>query len=141
MSNELFPDTGAKLLIYTDGGSRGNPGPAAIGFVVGSKSYGMTIGRTTNNVAEYQAIIFALKKAKQLLGKIKAKQTDLEVRMDSELAMKQLNGKYKIENADLQPLFLEVWNSKLDFKSVIFKHVPREENRKADEMVNRALDE
>ena len=100
----------------------------------------MVIGHATNNVAEYSAIVFALKKAKQLLGKTKAKQTDIEVRMDSELAMKQLTGKYKIENPDLQPLFLEVWNLRLDFKSVSFVHVPREENTKADAMVNKALD-
>src|SRR3989344_2001258 len=135
--NELFP---TKLIIYTDGGSRGNPGPAALGVVVGERPYGMVIGHATNNVAEYSAIVFALKKAKQLLGKTKAKQTDIEVRMDSELAMKQLTGKYKIENPDLQPLFLEVWNLRLDFKSVSFVHVPREENTKADAMVNKALD-
>lgn len=129
------------LIIYTDGGSRGNPGPAALGVVVGSKKYGMRIGHTTNNVAEYSAIVFALKKAKQLLGKKGAKENEVEMRMDSELAFKQLTGKYKIEDVNLQPLFLEVWNLRLDFKSITFHHIPREENTEADKMVNKALDE
>jgi ribonuclease HI len=132
--------TSHKLIIYTDGGSRGNPGPSAIGYVVGDKEYGECIGNTTNNVAEYKAISASLRKAKVLLGKTKAKQTDVEVRMDSELACRQLSGIYRIENLVLQPLFFEVWNLKFDFKSVKFVHVPREENKKADAMVNYALD-
>ena len=87
----------SKYIIYTDGGSRGNPGPAAIGAVVGHKEYGEQIGRTTNNVAEYKAVVFALKKAKQLLTKKVAKETDVELRTDSELLVKQLNGEYKIK--------------------------------------------
>ncbi len=144
MISTLFGQTGTssgKLIIYTDGGSRGNPGPSAAGFVVGSKAYGVYLGRITNNVAEYTAIVLSLKKAKVLLGKQQAKKTDVEVRMDSELAMRQLTGQYKIEHPDLQPLFLQVWNLRLDFKSVTFVHVPREENTKADAMVNQALDE
>ena len=129
-----------KFLIYTDGGSRGNPGPAAIGAVVGHKEYGEQIGRTTNNVAEYKAVIFALKKAKQLLTKAKAKQTDVELRTDSELLVKQLNGEYKIKDEDLKPLFIDVWNLRLDFKSVKFIHVTRDKNKTADSLVNRALD-
>ncbi len=129
-----------KFIINTDGGSRGNPGPAAIGVVVGGKEYGEYIGKTTNNIAEYKAVIFALKKAKQLLGSKKAEETDIELRADSELLVKQMNGQYKIKNEELQPLFIEIWNLKQDFKSVAFKHVPREENRDADRLVNRALD-
>ncbi len=129
-----------KLVIYTDGGARGNPGPAAIGVVVGNKEYGEAIGKTTNNIAEYSALIFALKKAKQLIGKEKAKGTDIEVRSDSELMVSQLNGEYKIKDEDLKPLFIEVWNLRQDFGSTIFKHVRREENKKADALVNRALD-
>ena len=136
-----------KLVINTDGGSRGNPGDAAIGVIVGSsiisgqtREYGEYIGKTTNNVAEYKAVIFALKKAKALLGSKKAAETEVEVRADSELLVKQMNGEYKIKNEELQPLFFEIWNSKQDFKSVAFKHVPREENKDADRLVNQALD-
>lgn len=134
----LFADQ--KLIIYTDGGARGNPGPAAIGIVIGSKHYGEYIGESTNNVAEYKAVIFALKKAKQLIGKAKAKETKVEVRMDSELVTHQLNGRYKILDKDLQPLFMEIWNLKLDFKKVDFVYIPREQNKIADKIVNEALD-
>ena len=135
---QLFAE--GKLTIFTDGGARGNPGPAAIGVVVGHKKYGEKIGETTNNVAEYKAVIFALKKAKQLLGKTKAKQTELEINTDSELLYKQIGGNYKILEPELQKLFIEVWNLKQDFKKVFWKKIPREENKLADSMVNQALD-
>ena len=138
MQNNLFGDK--KLIIYTDGGARGNPGPAAIGVVVGGKKYGETIGETTNNVAEYKAVIFALKKAKALLGKNKTKETEILVNLDSELILKQINGEYKVLDADMQPLFIEVWNLKQDFKKVEFNHISREQNKEADRMVNKALD-
>src|SRR6185369_6606957 len=79
---------GDTLVIYTDGGSRGNPGQAAIGVVIGAHEYKERLGVKTNNEAEYLALVFALKKAKQLLGKSKAKAASLEVRMDSELVVK-----------------------------------------------------
>jgi len=139
MTNQLF-QTSDKLIIYTDGGSRGNPGPAALGVVIGDKKYGEKIGKTTNNIAEYSDIVFALRKALALLGKNQAKKTDVEVRMDSELAKKQLSGEYKINNHGLQPLFIEIWNLKLDFNSVKFVHIRREQNKEADAMVNFALD-
>lgn len=129
-----------KLVINTDGGARGNPGPAALGVVLGDKHYAEAIGRTTNNVAEYRAVVFALKKAKQLLGKKKAAEAEIEVRTDSELMQRQLTGRYKIENKDLQPLFMEIWNLRLDFKKVDFIHVPRAQNSDADKLVNEALD-
>jgi len=128
-----------KYVIYTDGGSRGNPGPAAIGAVVGDKEYGESIGRATNNVAEYSAVIFALRKAKQLLTKAKAKKMDVELRTDSELLVKQLNGEYKVKNKELQPLFIQIWNLRQDFKNVEFIHVTRDKNKRADSLVNRAL--
>lgn len=128
-----------KLIIHIDGGARGNPGPAAIGVVIGKKSYGERIGNATNNVAEYKAAIFALKKAKQLLGKEKSK-SEVEVRTDSELLHRQLTAQYKIKNKELQPLFIEIWNLQQDFKKVKFIHIAREENRLADRLVNRALD-
>lgn len=139
------------LVISTDGGSRNNPGPAALGVVMepaagpglagGRREYGEYLGELTNNEAEYRALIFALKKAKQLYGKDKIAKTAVEVRMDSELVVKQLNAEYKIEDEKLQPLFLQVWNLKLDFGSVKFVAVPRAKNRRADALVNRVLDQ
>lgn len=135
-----------KLIIYTDGGSRGNPGPAAIGVVItnskgeGIKKYSEAIGEMTNNEAEYQAVIFALRKNKALWGKEKAKKTEIEIKMDSELVVNHMNHKYKIKEENLQPLFLKVWNLMLDFKKVKFSAVSREENKEADKLVNQALD-
>jgi ribonuclease HI len=138
-----------KIVVYTDGGSRGNPGPAAFGVIIGDSStalvayreYGEYLGEKTNNYAEYYAAVFALKKIKQLIGKKKTKESEVEVRMDSELVVKQLNGEYKILEKDLQPLFLEIWNLKLDFKKVEFVYIPREKNKKADRIVNQVLDQ
>lgn len=132
-----------KLIIYIDGGARGNPGPAAIGVVIsplaGGKTYQERIGKTTNNVAEYKAAIFALKKAKQILGKNKNK-SEVEIKTDSELLCRQMNAQYKIKDRELQPLFIELWNLQQDFKKVKFVLVKREENREADRLVNQALD-
>ena len=140
-TNRLFTsDSDNRMIIETDGGSRGNPGQAAIGVVVNGREYAEHIGVKTNNEAEYAALIFALKKAKQLLGKAKAKATDIEVRMDSELVVKQMNSQYKVSEESLQPLFMQVWNLRLDFKGVKFVHVLRGENRRADALVNQALD-
>ncbi|MBU1289917.1 ribonuclease HI family protein [Patescibacteria group bacterium] len=135
-----------KIKIYTDGGSRGNPGPSAIGVVIiqegeASKKYGEYIGEGTNNQAEYKAVIFALKKVKQLFGKQKAKGAEITVLSDSELLVKHINHQYKIKEGELQSLFLEVWNLMLDFNQVNFQHTLRGGNKEADEMVNRALDE
>ncbi len=133
-----------KVIIHTDGGARGNPGPAAIGIVIktknNTKEYGEQIGMTTNNIAEYKAVIFALKKAKQLLGGEECESTEIEIRSDSELLVNQMNAKYKIKDEDLKPLFIEIWNLKQDFKSVSFTHIPREKNKDADRLVNTALD-
>ena len=133
----------SKLIINTDGGSRGNPGDSAIGVVLGApvnKNYSEAIGKATNNVAEYKAVVFALKKAKQVLGGEKAKGTDVEVRSDSELVVSQLRGEFQIKEESLKPLFIDVWNLRQEFKSVTFDYVPREENAEADALVNRTLD-
>ncbi len=134
-----------KLRIYTDGGSRGNPGPAASGAVLkkmdGSRE-GETIdtvtrylGKTTNNQAEYTAIIIGLERAKHLGA------TEVEVVMDSELAVKQMNGEYRVKNPDLAKRYMEVHNLLTDFKKVTFRHVRREFNKEADAAVNRSIDE
>ncbi len=134
-----------KIIIYTDGGSRGNPGPAAAGFIfcnekgVIFKKYSEYLGEITNNEAEYQAAILALKKFKQVFGKKLAKNTEIEIRADSELLIKQLTGLYKILEPRIQSLFLEMWNLRLDFKEVKFKLIPREKNQEADRLVNEAL--
>lgn len=129
-----------KLIIYTDGGSRGNPGPSGIGVVIDDKRYSEYIGEGTNNEAEYRAVIFALKKAKQLFGKKAVKTAEVEIRSDSELLVRQLNGEYKILGPKIQPLFLQLWNLRIDFGKITFKLIPREQNKEADKLVNNALD-
>ena len=134
-----------KIIIHIDGGSRGNPGPAAIGFLFSNekgqliKSYSEAIGEATNNEAEYQAAITALKKFKALFSKKLASSTDIELKSDSELLVKQMQGEYKILEPKIQELFLELWNLKIDFKAVKFKLIPRERNKEADRLVNEAL--
>ena len=137
-----------KIIIYTDGGSRGNPGKAAIGVVFCNekeqviKKYGEYLGdNLTNNEAEYGAVIFALKKFKAVFGKAIAANSDVELRADSELVVKQLNGEYRLQDPKIQQFFIEIWNLKFDFKSVKFKHTPREKNKEADRLVNEALDQ
>lgn len=130
----------------TDGGARGNPGPAALGAVLeeeGGKviaAFGEYIGETTNNEAEYRAVIEGLKKLKSRIGKAKTKASDVQVLSDSELVVKQMTGKYKVENPKIQQFFLQLWNLTLDFKKVSFTAVPREKNKAADRLVNEALD-
>lgn len=129
-----------KLLINTDGGSRGNPGPAGIGVVIRNDQeqivfeHGSYIGETTNNVAEYSALVKALETARDMGA------TELVVRMDSELIVKQMQGLYKIKEPTLQELAGKVIKLKSSFASVTFTHVRREYNKDADRMVNQALD-
>lgn len=135
-----------KIIIFTDGGSRGNPGPAAIGVVFTnakgevSKRYGKSLGPKTNNEAEYEAVLFALQKAKSLFGGKAIGTMDIEVRMDSELVARQLNDAYKVEEERLWLYFMKIRNIRLDFGKLSFRHVPRQQNREADRMVNEALD-
>lgn len=136
-----------KIIIYTDGGSRGNPGFSAIGVVIKSadgniiKKYGEFLGIKTNNEAEYEAVIFALKKVKAIFGKETAKKTEILIKIDSELVKKQLSGEYKIEEERLFPYFIKIWNLKIDFGKVEFEHIPREQNKEADKLVNEVLNE
>lgn len=136
-----------KFIIYCDGASRGNPGPASIGALIQNneekiiKRIGEEIGIKTNNEAEYEAIIFALKKLKQLISKDKTKKAGVEIRLDSELVASQLNGKFKIKEKNLVPLFIKVWNLKTDFKNISFRQIPREKNREADRLANEALNQ
>ena len=135
-----------KIVIYVDGGSRGNPGPSAFGILISDgqknilKKYSQYIGKATNNEAEYQALIFALKKTKSLFGKEKIKKIGIELRSDSELLIKQMKGEYKVINPKIQKLFLKAWNLKIDFGKLKFFLIPREENQEADRLVNEVLD-
>ena len=136
-----------KFIVYTDGASRGNPGQASVGIVFCNeknqviKKYSQYLGDgLTNNEAEYQAIVFALKKFKSLFGKKLVDIAEIEIRSDSELLVNQMNGNYKILDAKIQSLFLEIWNLKIDFKSVRFKQISRKNNAEADALANEALD-
>jgi len=132
----------AKILMYTDGGSRGNPGPAAIGVYIETlgKKYAECIGNRTNNEAEYEALIFGLKKIKQVIGKGKIKSAEIECYLDSELVVKQLNHEYKLSDKKIQEFFIEIWNLMIEFGKISFNHIPREKNKVADALVNEALD-
>ena len=133
---------GGTLHLFTDGGSRGNPGQAAIGIVLEDPSQGKVIrehyeriGIGTNNVAEYRALIEGLKLAKRYHP------NRLICHLDSELIVRQVNGSYKVKMPTLQPLFDEIRALSQDFREVAFVHIPRIDNHRADALVNRALDE
>lgn len=134
------------FIVYTDGASRGNPGPSSIGVVICDKkekplkTYAEKIEDTTNNVAEYKAVIFAIKKIKSLYGKKRIKNCFIEIRSDSQLLISQLNGKYKILEPKIQKLFIEIWNLKIDLGNIVFSLIPREKNQTADALANEALD-
>lgn len=128
-----------RLTTYTDGGARGNPGPAALGVVVKDgdatvAAFGEYLGETTNNVAEYTALIRALETAMGLGA------DEVECLLDSELVVKQMNGEYRVKNAGLAPLYLKIWNLSRGFKRVTFRHIRREFNKEADAQVNAAID-
>jgi ribonuclease HI len=103
------------------------------------KKYSRVIGNRTNNEAEYEAVIFALQKIKHLFGKQKARDLNIEVLMDSELVARQLGGKYKIIEEKLFPLFIKVWNLRMDLRKISFEEIPREKNKEADRLANEAM--
>ena len=135
-----------RYILYTDGGARGNPGPAGAGAVITNetgevlKELHLSLGRATNNYAEYSAVILALEGLKKLVPTTKRKDTEIEVRMDSELVARQLSGVYKIEEEKLFRPFITIWNLKMNFGKIVFRHIPREQNKEADSLVNAALD-
>lgn len=135
-----------KVICYTDGGARGNPGPAAIGVYITDeagtvlKEVGQTIGNSTNNYAEYHAVMVGLETLKQVLGE-DTKATDVEIRLDSELVKKQLNGEYQINEPGLVPLFIVIHNLRVaSFPNITFTLISSEQNQEADRLVNEALD-
>lgn len=129
------------LILNADGGARGNPGPAGCGAVLRLpdgqvvaelKEY---LGETTNNVAEYRGLLLGLRAAKERGA------GELEVRLDSELIVRQLNGQYKVKSPHLQPLYQEAKSLLAGFRSSTVKHVRREQNREADLLANQAMDQ
>ena len=132
-----------QIIIYTDGGSRGNPGPSALGVAMGApinKGYSKYLGKKTNNEAEYEAVIFALGKLKALLGTKKCKDLKVIFKMDSDLAVQQISGRWKIEGKTIIPLFIKIHNLRINFDELEFEHVRREQNKEADALVNQELD-
>jgi ribonuclease HI len=129
-----------RYTLYTDGGSRGNPGPAASGIVIKDEhqrvvaAFGEYLGVQTNNYAEYSAIITALHKAKELGA------TDVACLVDSKLVAEQLNRNWKVKEPTIQKLFVQAWNALQQFSSYTIQHVYREENTEADIEVNKVLD-
>jgi ribonuclease HI len=129
-----------KARLFTDGGSRGNPGPAAYAYVLEAEdgtvldARGEAIGVATNNVAEYSALVAGLERA------VEAGVDELEVVSDSELMVKQMRGEYKVKNRALQDLFLDASRSARRIRRVTYTAVRREHNELADSLVNEALD-
>lgn len=126
--------------MHVDGGSRGNPGPAAVGAVASEPDGGelaernLYIGETTNNVAEYRAVLLGLELATELGA------SEVEVVNDSELVARQIGGEYKVKNSGLKPLYLETMHALREFDRWAVRSVRRESNERADELVNEALD-
>lgn len=137
-----------EINVFCDGGARGNPGPAAVGFVVQNGTdgqtlfkQGKTIGFSTNNVAEYRAVTAALEWLKETPLQHSVKEVKIDFFLDSQLVVNQLNGFFKIKNAALRELFFEVRKLEQEVGGVISYHfVPREQNFIADSLVNEALD-
>ena len=129
------------MVVHVDGGARGNPGPAAVAAVVTTpdgdllSEEGSYIGEATNNVAEYQAVLLGLRLARDLGAR------EVDVVNDSELVARQINGVYKVKHAGLRPLFLETMKALRGFDRWSVRNVRRESNERADELVNRTLDE
>jgi ribonuclease HI len=138
----------SKYILYTDGGARGNPGPAGAGAVICDaegnvlKELHKALGRATNNFAEYSAVVLALEGLKKVVPPKLRKEAEVEVRMDSELVARQLSDKYEIREETLFPLFIKVHNLLVSsFPKTTFVHIPREKNKHADRMSNLAMDE
>jgi len=129
-----------KVIIHADGASRGNPGPAAIGAIIGDEagqrlaSISQRIGRATNNQAEYRALIVVLKEA------IKLGTSEADIYLDSELVVRQVNGKYRVKNNALKPLYQEVKRLQGLLRGSVVSHIPRQQNTEADTLANAALE-
>jgi ribonuclease HI len=128
-----------RVIVHVDGGSRGNPGPAAAGVVVSCPDgvvlheAGLYLGRATNNVAEYRGLLAGLEAAKAMEA------AEVQVLSDSELLVRQMNGEYRVRNAALQPLHEQALGLAEKFAACTFRHIRREKNLRADELVNRSI--
>lgn len=131
-----------KIIIHTDGGARGNPGPAAVGVVIEDEKkifaeFGKRIGETTNNVAEYTGVIEALEFIKNNIGS----KHEIQFYLDSTLVVHQLNGLFKIKDARLRELVMKIRLLENEIGGeILYAAIPREQNRRADFLVNQALD-
>lgn len=137
-----------KIYLNTDGGSRGNPGPAGCGAVVSDekgtvlKKASKFLGTATNNEAEYQAVILGLETLKKSYGTAKLGEMEIVVRMDSELVCKQLNREYQMKEEKLFAPFIKIWNYQVkDIPNIKFTYIPREQNGIADGLANEAMDQ
>lgn len=135
-----------RIICHTDGGARGNPGPAGAGAII-TKPDGTIVtevsqflGNGTNNYAEYAAVLLALKTLKKQYG-AKTKSIAVEIKLDSELIQRQLSHVYQIKEPGLVPQFIEIHNMRVkDFPHLTFSHVPRAQNKDADRLANEAMD-
>lgn len=134
------PGVRAEWVVNTDGGARGNPGPGGAGILVRDPSGvvvcrgGAFLGDVTNNVAEYEALLWGLRAAIALGAR------EVRVRADSELIVKQMRGEYRVRSAGLKPLFLEAQSLRRQLDAATFEHVARAENAEADDLANEAMD-
>ncbi len=132
--------------IHADGGSRGNPGPAGAGAMIRDElgnsvaSVSQFLGIRTNNFAEYEAVILAFETLTKLIGTKQAGTTVVEVKMDSELVVKQMKGVYKVKHPTMKEQFARLIHAAGTFKDVSFTHVPRAQNSDADALANEAMD-
>ena len=130
-----------KYVIFTDGGARGNPGPAGVGVAIFDekgkilKKIAQYLGERTNNEAEYEAVLLALEQASKLGA------GEVVINLDSELVARQLNNVYRVKNNRMRALVIKVHNIETKFKKVSYKHIPREKNELADHLVNEAIDQ
>ena len=135
-----------KIIIHTDGGARGNPGPAGIGVVISDAEGNVLaniskyIGEQTNNFAEYEALIIALAAVREMFGS-KIHDMQVTVYMDSELVVRQLTGAYRVKDPALKEQFARVGQLAGTLKHISYNHVYREKNANADKLVNAAIDE
>jgi len=129
-----------KFILYTDGGARGNPGPGAIAVILKNrrtetiKEFSTYIGQSTNNEAEYKAVIEGLQSALEKGG------NELDCYLDSELIVKQLTGKYKVKDRRMKTFWADAKRLEIKFKRVTYTHIPRSSNKEADSLVNKVLD-